>query len=81
MYSKVPNTMGNLTTSQLRCLVPSALRVGQCFNSRTMSHSFLMPNPSVKRDWPSAALVESCGSLIIYLRLLGSLRPAPYLQR
>ena len=38
------------------------------------------PNPAVKRDWPSAASVESCGSRASS-HSWGALRPAPYLQR
>lgn len=40
----------------------------------------MLPNPSVKRDWPSAASFTSCGSLASS-RSWGALRPAPYLQR
>ena len=37
-------------------------------------------NTAVKRDWPSAASVGSCGSRTSS-HLWGALRPAPYLQR
>lgn len=39
-----------------------------------------LPNPAVKRDWPSAALVGVCGTCASSLSW-GALWPAPYLQR
>ena len=39
-----------------------------------------LPNPAVKRDWPSAASVGSCGSRASS-HSWDALRPAPYLKR
>jgi hypothetical protein len=42
--------------------------------------AMLRPNTSVKRDWPSVASIELCGSRAP-AHLWGALRPARYLKR